>query len=192
MMASKSITCEGYPTGKTNLIENGKLVGLLSDTYWLNSPENQTGFTTKNTVPRNGFRFGGGGRYFSGSPSVHATNLFVESSSPVPSRELIEMVGDGIYIGRLWYLYPINLGQGDFTGTIVADSYIIKGGVISDPLKPNKVRLNDNWLRLFQDHVIGVSNVAVPTLVWAGEEIVVAPEIALSDMSLEEIDVLMT
>lgn len=186
-MASKRITCEGLPTGKVMLVDGGRLVGLLANTYWVNHPQNKFGVA----VARNGFRFGGGGRHHRVMPGVDATNLVVEGVNPMSSQELIGLVGDGIYIGRLWYLYPINLGSGDFTGTIVADSYIIKDGKIQEPLLPNKVRLNDNWIRLFKDCVMGVSNKAVPTLVWAAEEMVVAPEIAIKDMSLEEIDLLL-
>src|SRR2546422_6533150 len=32
-MGSKGITCEGLPTGRTDLIKDGKLVGLLSSFY---------------------------------------------------------------------------------------------------------------------------------------------------------------
>jgi PmbA protein len=182
-MASKKITCEGLPTGKIQLIDKGRLVGLLANTYWVNNSRNTFGITEA----RSGFRFGGGGRHHRAGVGIHATNLIVKGTNPISTEELIKKVGNGLYIGRLWYLYPINLGSGDFTGTIVADSYIIENDRIKNPLAPNAVRLNDNWITLFKDQVIGVSDKAVPCIAWAAEEVVLAPEIAIKDMSLEEI-----
>jgi len=187
-MASKRVTCEGLPTGKTDLVKNGKLIGLLASSYSVNSPENKTDITEA----RNGFRFGGGGRFHRSGVGTEGTNLVIEGSKPIPSEELIKKVGNGIYIGRLWYLYPINIGSGDFTGTIIGDSYIIKNGKIDKPLMPNKVRLNDNWIRLFKYHILSVSKMSMPTLLWANEELVFAPEIGIWDMNLEEIDILLT
>ena len=58
---------------------------------------------------RNGFRFGaGGGRQFDGPPGVAASNVVVEGEEPVSHEELLRTVGDGLYIGRIWYTYPIN------------------------------------------------------------------------------------
>jgi predicted Zn-dependent protease len=185
-MASKRITCEGIPTGRTQLVERGRLVGLLADSYfanWAGDPR---------FVPRSGFRFSGGGRGHSVEPGISATNLVIESADPVPAEELLNRVRDGVFIGRLWYLYPIyGIGSGDFTGTVVGDSYLIKDGRIVDPLRPNVVRINDNWLRLMKDNILGVSRESRPTLIWAGEEIVLAPQIAVSDVELEEIDIFM-
>src|SRR5438093_7192357 len=70
-MGSKGITCEGLPTGRTDLITDGKLVGLLSSFYeterMLRDPaaKEKLGIPTEDCpgalVPRNGFRFAGGG-----------------------------------------------------------------------------------------------------------------------------------
>ena len=59
--------------------------------------------------------------------------------------ELCRRVGEGLYVGRIWYTYPINgLQAGDFTCTVVADSYLIRDGRIAVPLKANAVRISDN------------------------------------------------
>ncbi len=68
--ASKGITCEGLPTGRTRLIQRGKLVGLLANFYEqqriLKDPQAATKLgrdpraVPKALVPRNGFRFGEG------------------------------------------------------------------------------------------------------------------------------------
>src|SRR2546423_11724233 len=55
------------------------------------------------------------------------TTLFRSGADPVALEELLQTVRDGLYIGRIWYTYPINgLRAGDFTCTVVADSYIIR------------------------------------------------------------------
>ncbi len=96
-------------------------------------------------------------------------------------------MGEGIYIGRIWYTYPVNgLRAGDFTGTVVADSYVIRDGKLAEPIKPNTLRINENIHRALNG-VIGVSKQGKPTLVWAADEIVYAPEMAVEKVQLDAI-----
>jgi PmbA protein len=182
-MASKRVTCEGLPTGRTDLVERGVLVGFLTDDY----TAKKVGTALRTFVPRSGFRFGGGGRSFRQRPDIFATNLVLQGEEEISHEELLARVGTGLYIGRIWYTYPINgLGQGDFTSTVVGDSYLIENGRLSQPLKPNTVRINDNFIHLFQ-HIIGITREKKSTLVWAAEETVVAPEVALQGVHVENI-----
>ena len=138
-------------------------------------------------MPRNGFRFArGGGRHFSTQPGIHATNVVVPGD--IESTEaMCRLVGNGIYIGRIWYTYPVNgLRAGDFTGTVVADSYVIKDGKLAEPVKPNTLRINEN-VHNFLNGVIGVAKEGKPTLVWAADEIVYAPEIAVEKVHIDAI-----
>ncbi len=97
------------------------------------------------------------------------------------------LVGDGIYIGRIWYTYPVNgLRAGDFTGTVVGDSYVVREGKLAEPIKPNTLRINEN-IRNVLAGVIGVSKEGKPTLVWAADEIVYAPEMAVEKVRLDAI-----
>jgi PmbA protein len=139
-------------------------------------------------VPRNGFRFGaGGGRQFGAQPSVAATNIVVEGGDPVSHDELLRRVGDGLYIGRIWYTYPINgLRAGDFTCTVTADSFRIRDGRIAEPVKANTIRINDN-IATFLTNVVGVTKDVKGTIVWAADEVVYAPEIAVSDVRVDAI-----
>ena len=125
----------------------GRLVGLLSDYYstqqMLHDPRGREklGVDPREhqgaLVPRNGFRFSGGGRHFNKPPRIASTNIVVEGTEPQPSEELLRRVGDGLYIGRLWYTYPINgAAAGDFTGSVVADSFLIKNGRMEAPIRP--------------------------------------------------------
>jgi PmbA protein len=182
-IGSKKISCEGIPTGRTDLIHNGSLVGFLANNYLSKKLENK--FVS--FIPRNGFRFEKGGRSHEILPKVCPTNIVIEGKEEVPSQSLLSAIQDGIYIGRIWYTYPINgLAAGDFTSTIVADSYLVKGGKIIKPLKPNTVRINNNIMDIL-NNVIAVSSDKKQTIVWGGEETVLAPEIAVQNVTLDNI-----
>jgi hypothetical protein len=195
---SKGVTCEGLPTGRTDLIREGILVGLLCNHYESQRLRRDPNAREKLGVdptryrqaftPRNGFRFGrGGGRHFDLPPGISATNVVVEGRKPLTSQALCKGVGDGLYIGRIWYTYPINgLAAGDFTCTVVGDSYIIKDGKIATPLKPNTVRINDNILELLT-RILGIGQKRQGTFVWAADELVYAPEIAIEGVRITEI-----
>ena len=85
LAGSKSITDEGLPTGRTDLIKDGVLTGLISDYYGhqrlLNDPQGRRKLgidpaqVIQDIAPRNGFRPGnGGGRDF--APPLHHTHQF--------------------------------------------------------------------------------------------------------------------
>jgi PmbA protein len=199
MMGSKGITCEGLPTGRTDLIRDGVFAGCLSSWYeterLLRDPRRaeklgggDDAARASALVPRNGFRFGaGGGRQFAAQPSPAATNVVVEGADPVSGEELLRRVGNGLYIGRIWYTYPINgLRAGDFTCTVTADSYMIRDGRIAEPIKANAIRINDN-IATFLNNVVGVTKDVKGTIVWAADEVVYAPEIAVSDVRIDAI-----
>ncbi len=197
-MGSKGITCEGLPTGRTDLIKNGVLTGCLTNWYeaqrLLHDPQikEKLGMDAAAArialIPRNGFRFTrGGGRQFDSQATVAASNVVVEGAESVSLDELISKVKNGLYIGRIWYTYPINgLRAGDFTCTVVGDSFIIRSGRTVAPLKANTVRINDNILRVL-NHIIGITKDVKGTLVWAADEVVYAPEIAVTGVKVDEI-----
>jgi PmbA protein len=198
LMGSKGITCEGLPTGRTDLIKNGELVGLLTNWYeaqrLLHDPQAQEKLGIDPSsyrsalVARNGFRFTrGGGRQFDSPPQVAATNIIVDGNDPLSLNELIAKVKNGLYVGRIWYTYPINgLRAGDFTCTVVGDSFIIRDGRIAAPLKANTVRINDNIQKILTK-IVGITKDVKGTLVWAADEVVYAPEIAVSGVRVDEI-----
>jgi len=196
-IASKGITCEGLPTGRTDLIRAGVLTGCLSSWYetqrLLRDPARAEKLGTapdeaarRALVPRNGFRFAfGGGRQFDTSPSISASNVVLEGEDGVTRDELIRRVGNGLYIGRIWYTYPVNgLRAGDFTCTVVGDSYIICGGRIAAPLRANVIRVNDNIATIL-NNVVGVTKDVRGTVVWA--EVAYTPEVAISGVRIDAI-----
>ena len=96
-------------------------------------------------------------------------------------------VGDGVYIGRIWYTYPVNgTTSGDFSGTVIADSWLIKGGRLTAPPHPNTIRMNDNAQRVLNS-IIGIGAHRRPTVRWSSDQITWAPEIAVEGFGLEEI-----
>jgi PmbA protein len=197
LAGSKGITCEGLPTGRTDLIVNGTLKGLLANYYesqrilvdprakeklGVDPSEQRAAF-----VPRNGFRFtAGGGRSHSSQPGIFATNVVIQGNDR-SGEELLRDVGDGLFLGRIWYTYPVNgLRAGDFTCTVVGDSYVIRDGRLAEPIKANSIRLNDSIHNVLRG-VIGVGREKRPTLVWAADEIVYAPDVAVAKVRVEEI-----
>ena len=198
LVGSKGITCEGLPTGRTELIKDGVLVGCLSNWYetqrLLKDPALREKLgaagapAERALVPRNGFRFGaGGGREFDAEPGIAASNVIVEGADPVSLEELLRTVGDGLYIGRIWYTYPINgLRAGDFTCTVVADSYIIRAGRLAAPIRANAIRINEN-IGTILENIVGVTKDVRSTIVWAADEVVYAPEIAVQGVRVDEI-----
>jgi len=197
-MGSKRITCEGLPTGRTDLIKDGVMVGTLTDHYNFRRifadkhAEEKLGVAPQQIeaafVPRNGFRFqSGGGRGFGMTPGTACTNIFLESSDPKTREELLKKVGSGLYVGRIWYTYPVNgLPAGDFTTTCIADSYLIEDGKLGAPLQPNVIRINDNVAKIL-NNIIGVGDRQRGVIVWAADEVVYAPDVAVDDVNVTAI-----
>ncbi len=198
LAASKAITDEGLPTGRTDLIRDGVLSGLLSNHYnyqrMLRDPHGRDKLgvdpaqALQAIAPRNGFRPGvGGGRDFSSPPSIASTNLVVEGKSGLSHEELLRQVRDGVYIGRIWYTYPVNgINAGDFSGTVVGDSYVIRDGKLAEPIRPNTLRMNDNILRVINS-ILGIGGTPRATVRWSSGQVTWAPELAVSGFHLEEI-----
>ncbi|MCE2464759.1 MAG: TldD/PmbA family protein [Dehalococcoidia bacterium] len=198
LAASRAITDEGVPTGRTDLIRDGVLVGFLSNYYeqqrMLRDPKGgeKLGVDPASIADaiagRNGFRTGrGGGRNFDAMPSITPTNLVIEGKTPRTPDDVLRQVGDGIYIGRIWYTYPVNgIAAGDFSGTIVGDSYFIKDGRIAAPIKPNTLRMNENIHNVL-NNILAVGSERTRTVRWSSDQVTWAPEVAVDDFHLDEI-----
>ena len=198
LVGSRAMTCEGLPTGRTDLIKNGVLSGLLSNHYetqrLLRDPNgrDKLGVTPQEfahgLVPRNGFRLSArGGRQYDVQPTIAATNVFVEGNEPHTTDSLLRTVENGLYIGRIWYTYAINgLRAGDFTCTVVGDSYLIRGGRLAAPLQPNTVRITGNIRHLLKN-IIGVTKQSRPIVGWSADEVIYAPDIAVRDVQISDI-----
>lgn len=167
----RRLTCEGIPTARTELVRAGKLVGLLAGFYdaqrLLHDGAGKSAPEPIRVRPRHGFRLGAhGGRRFDAMPRANPSNIFLRGTGGVSDERLIRELGDGIYVGRVWYTYPIN-GQraGDFTCTISGDSYLVEGGRIVAPIMPNCLRINAHIDQIF-GNVRAIGSRAHTALVW--------------------------
>ncbi len=196
---SKRITCEGAPTQKKVLLDRGVLVGYLSDSRTRNKILARAKEATRKLgidpsaikqaiSPQNGFRFAEGGGRVAGLPvGFHATNLVIDSPTLLSQRQLLKKVDRGLYIGRLWYTYPVGgYSTGIISGTVIADSYLIRGGKLVKPLLLNTLRLEDN-LREMMQNIIGIAKPQVPTILWASDEIAYAPWVAIDNVNFTSI-----
>jgi PmbA protein len=194
----RRLTCEGLPARRTMLIRDGRLVGLLSnfyDSHRLATDERRAdklgplGGDSVNFAPKSGYRLGESAvRRFDANPGSAATNVMMRARGGKSVRELIRAAGEGVYVGRVWYTYPIN-GQraGDFTCTVSGDSYLIRDGVLAAPLAPNALRINANIEQVFA-HPIGVGNHAEPALVWGAPEAYYVSALAAGQIPFAAID----
>ncbi|MGH7914975.1 MAG: metallopeptidase TldD-related protein [Candidatus Binataceae bacterium] len=176
----RRLTCEGLPARRTIMIRDGRLVGLLSnfyDSHRLATDGHRAeklGPLSSDLVsfaPNSGYRLGESAvRRFDANPGTAATNVILRARGGKSERDLIRAVGEGIYVGRVWYTYPIN-GQraGDFTCTVSGDSYLIRNGMLAAPLAPNALRINANIEKVFSQP-IGVGDRAKPAMVWGAPE----------------------
>jgi len=182
-IGTKAITDEGLPTGKTEIVREGKLVNYISNDYYTKKYKNDERFSSKN-----GFRFGSGagGRHYDSEPGINASNVIVGAGDR-KEGDLVRDIKNGIYIGRIWYTYPVNGSlSADFTSTIRGDSYLIRNGKITDALIPNTCRINDNLQRIMKS-ITGMSKKQEATLAWAAESVVIAPEVAVKDLRIDRI-----
>ena len=180
-IGSKRVTDEGLATGKTEILKNGKLVNFISNDYYTKKYSSDKRFNAKN-----GFRFGGGGRNYGSEPGISATNLVVDSGKH-SQEELFREIKNGLYIGRIWYSYPVNgYTSADFTSTIRGDTYVIKDGEIHSALVPNTLRINDNFDRCLKE-TVAIGNEAKATLAWGEENVVITPEIVVKGLRVNRI-----
>ncbi|MGH7841608.1 MAG: metallopeptidase TldD-related protein [Candidatus Binataceae bacterium] len=195
----RRITCEGLPASRTEIIREGQLTGLLSnyyDRHRLLTDDHRgeklgpaCGGAAPDFHPHSAYRLGeGGARRFDAHPGAAGTNVIMRTRGGVDEKELIATVRDGLYVGRVWYTYPIN-GQraGDFTCTISGDSYVIRDGKLAAPLAPNCLRINANIAQIFE-HPLAVGKKSAPAIVWGAPEAYFMPAIAVEGLALSAVN----
>lgn len=176
MLGSRIITDEGIPTGKTTLIERGRLSNFLADVYQAHRYTNSFG----SIAPRNGLRCAIHGRSFTMRPGIFPTNLVLVGSDTVPLEELLAPITKGIYVGNLWSTTAHHgLSSGAFTSTVIGPSFGIEHGKLSHPIKPGVLQLQDNFLELLQ-RCTGVSADQQVVVLSTRQSVVVSPELRCS------------
>ncbi|MGH7947961.1 MAG: metallopeptidase TldD-related protein, partial [Candidatus Binataceae bacterium] len=195
----RTITCEGLAARRTDLIRAGRLVGLLSDYYDSHRLATDDHRLQKlgpdapadaSFAPSSGYRLGeGGGRRYDTSPQTAGANVVMHTTGGVADSSLFKAVRAGIFVGRVWYTYPIN-GQraGDFTCTISGDSFMIRDGKRAEPLAPNALRINANLNQVFAAPRAVGARVHAAT-VWGSPEAYYVPAIAIDGIELQSVGV---
>ncbi len=190
----RAMTCEGIPAKRIDLIRDGKLVGLMSNFYDGHRLATDTERAEKLGIdagklpifpPLNGYRLGeGGGRRFDQSPGSSGTNIVMKARAGLDDDAVIRKVRDGLYIGRVWYTYPIN-GQraGDFTCTVSGDSYMIRNGRLAEPIAPNALRINSSIENVFRS-IIAAGKRSHAAIVWGSPESFHVPAIACAGITV--------
>ncbi len=180
IIGSKAVSDEGRQARKTELVRNGVLVNYLSNDYYTKKKPEWAKF-----LPNNGFR-SGTSRSYDSDVGIHGTNIVVGKGA-YSREELIEEVKNGVYVGRMWYTYPVNgHASPDYTGTIRGDSCLIENGRIAGALTPNSMRVIDNIDNLMKN-IIGIGKKQKAVQSWGQEETIVTPEIALSELNMKRI-----
>ncbi len=190
----RAITCEGIPAQRVELIRDGKLVGLMSnfyDSHRLATDEERAeklgipAGKVPTFPPLNGYRLGeGGGRRFDQSPGSSGTNIVMKARQGIDDDAVIRKARDGLYIGRVWYTYPIN-GQraGDFTCTVSGDSYVIRNGRLAEPIAPNALRINSNIENVFRS-IVAAGKRSHAAIVWGSSESFHVPALGCEDITV--------
>ena len=179
-IGSRAYNDEGNTEKNLKLVENGELKTYLNNDYYYKKKKEYEKY-----APLHGFR-SGSHRSHGREPGIHSTNTVVKKGN-YSDEELIKEVKNGIYVGRLWYTYPVNgYSSPDFTSTIRGNSYIIENGEIKCALTPNSMRVLDSFDNFMQS-IIGIGKNPKPVQSWGQEETIVTPEIALSKFRLQKI-----
>jgi PmbA protein len=136
----------------------------------------------------NGYRLADSGvRRFDAQIAAGASNVVMRGRQGRDLRALMRLLGDGIYVGNVWYTYPIN-GQaaGDFTCTITGGSYLIRNGVPAAPVAPNCLRINANIRDVFEALLAPEGDVHA-TALWGAPQAYYVPALAVERLSLSAI-----
>lgn len=122
-IGSKSFDDEGTTTGPQFFIKSGILSGLYSDSF----EAFKNGTISSGNAARPGSPMG---RQALPLPVPRTHNIKVMDGG-FEKDEIIKNTRKGILVGRLWYTYPVNPEQGDFSCTARSGIKIIENGVAS-------------------------------------------------------------
>jgi PmbA protein len=133
-MNSCSFDEEGYPTQRTTIINEGVLNTYLHSSYSLSKYGGQ--------LTGNAFFVGG-----TWGIAPVPLNVVVEPGEH-QEEELIERVGDGLYLTNNWYTRFQNYQTGDFSSLCRDGTFEIRNGRITRSLKG--LRISDSMPRILQ------------------------------------------
>ncbi len=153
-IGSKSFDDEGTPTVPQFFIKSGVLSGLYSDSF----EAFKNGKISSGNASRPGSPMG---RQAMPLPVPLTHNIKVMKGD-FAKDEIVKNTKKGILVGRLWYTYPVNPEQGDFSCTARSGIKIIENGIAS-PAK--SVRIVHNLKTLLQN-ISAIGNDSKNILQW--------------------------
>ncbi|MGD9764939.1 MAG: TldD/PmbA family protein [Candidatus Binatia bacterium] len=130
-LGSKPFDGEGLPTRRTPVVESGKLVSYLCDTY---SARKLSTHSTGNAA-----------RPVGDSPHVSPNNFFL-AAGPMPPEAIIGSVTSGLYVTELMG-FGVNATTGDYSRG--ASGLWIENGQLAYPV--SEITIAGNLLQMFQD-----------------------------------------
>lgn len=129
---------EAVPLKKKKVVDNGKLVLFLHNTY--------TAGKDKTDSTGNGMRAG-----FKGVPGVGVTNMYVEPGT-CSLEELIQQAGKGLFVTEVMGMHTANAVSGDFS--VGATGFWIEDGMKAYPVR--EITIAGNILDLMKNvEVVG-------------------------------------
>jgi PmbA protein len=155
-IGSKPFDDEGIRTSPQFLIKSGILTGLFSDSF----EAFKNGTVSSGNAGRPGSPMG---RSTQSIPIPIPHNLKVPDGNH-SKNEIIKETKKGLLIGRLWYTYPVNPEQGDFSCTARSGIRIIENGKIINPGK--SVRIVHN-LKTLLENISSIGNDSKNILQWS-------------------------
>ena len=155
-IGSKPFDDEGIPTSPKFLIKSGVLTSLFSDSF----EAFKNGTISSGNAGRPGSPMG---RSTQSIPIPIPHNLKVPNGSD-SKNEIIQETKKGLLIGRLWYTYPVNPEQGDFSCTARSGIRIIENGKVINPGK--SVRIVHN-LKTLLGNISAIGNDSKNVLQWS-------------------------
>lgn len=155
-IGSKPFDDEGTPTSPRFLIKSGVLTNLFSDSF----EAFKNGAVSSGNAGRPGSPMG---RSTQSIPIPMPHNLKVPNGID-SKNEIIQETKKGLLIGRLWYTYPVNPEQGDFSCTARSGIRIIENGKIINPGK--SVRIVHN-LKTLLGNISAIGNDSKNILQWS-------------------------
>jgi PmbA protein len=118
----KAFDWEGVPKQRVELVENGVALGVVWDRRTAARAGGST-TSTGNALPSEFARFG---------PQAVALSVAPGDASSV--EELVDRIGDGIYVTHLHYLSVVNPREGIVTGMTRDGTFRIREGKLAEPL----------------------------------------------------------
>lgn len=130
-MATAPFDAEGVPQQDTLLVEDGKVLSFLYDTYWAR----RAGTRSTGNSTRGGTK----------SPAhLGLTNFYIENGT-LTTQELLQGMIRGVLITDVMGIHTANPISGDFS--VGASGFLVENGVVSSPVK--EIALSGNLIELF-------------------------------------------